>query len=225
MITETSSDLLFHSDAGLAVAKAAAHLADSALLAEGGCLTSASVAAYYGLFHLGLAVMWIVPGSLDDRLRDDLERIRREGAGLPDKTISHDKMRGYLTAVFKAQSGVDLGALGSLFCSAKELREFVQYGPRVTYEGGQSYVGPCHLTHSIARRLINDANDSFVATLTTIHPLCTYKGAAWGFAMGSAPRLLSDTQFPFVGWYTEATLVRAKLMIESVKEMVSKKAS
>jgi hypothetical protein len=87
----------------------------------------ASVAGYYSLFHLGIFLLLSAPHLIEPALRRDIGTALKKGGQDPSRVVTHTQLCKFLD---KCQSYAALPAtFVGLFNKAKELREYINYGP------------------------------------------------------------------------------------------------
>jgi hypothetical protein len=101
---------------------------------------SATVSAYYSLLHLAITLIYLCPDKIDASLRDKLRAKRGQGEIDPSYLISHNAALEFIKLCI--QDGLDSRFYSQLEY-AKKLREFVNYGPRLTINNDTPYFGPC----------------------------------------------------------------------------------
>ena len=201
----------FWVEAQVAVAKSAVFLAAAEADVSRHDFSLGAVDAYYGLFHLSLALMWLLPESLPVKLRESLASTRDAGSVLPNKLTSHKAAERFLC---DGQVDLPVPKLGTLFREALELREFASYGHRVSYDApGEPVVGPCSLTPNRVERVVRTAPPVFTEALRAAWPRTAYDGALGQITADGARRLLDDPQFPFKDWHSPAALGRARQLL------------
>ncbi|MGB9104774.1 MAG: hypothetical protein WCC59_08450, partial [Terriglobales bacterium] len=105
---------------------------------------ASAVSVYYSFFHLGVALIlayWSQPPSQDEhhtRLRKALEKWKKIQSPLPSEVpdpgedVGHQDVRSFLT--------LEIPEFLKTLDAAKQMREFVSYGPRVRSDGNKSIV-------------------------------------------------------------------------------------
>lgn len=163
MITQAEQDVAafgYNALASLAKAIAFRSLALQALKTNE--RISATVCAYYSLLHLAITLIYFCPQYVDTVLLDKLRAKRGTGEIDPSNIISHK------SAIEFVKSCVQYG-LNSNFHSqlerAKNLREFVNYGPRLTIDNDTPYFGPCNDRPQDCDSLISSVTDVFPLAL------------------------------------------------------------
>lgn len=207
----------FWVEAEVATAKAAVFIASAEADIGRGDYALGAVNSYYGLFHLGLSLLWQMPDSMPEELHQTLIRIRDAGNELPHKGMKHAAIEEFVEGFF-LRSDLDLPVLAfrGLFAEAKALREFASYGPRVTYRSAQPFVGPCAIKPRDVQRLVQAAPVAFRQSLTAAWGKTAYDGTLGRIVADGAGQLLNDAQFPFVGWFGSAVLERARQLVRSL---------
>jgi len=96
----------------------------------------AIISSYYSLFHCGLSLVFFNPEKLDKSHDFLVELLKdRENGDDPQKKITHKKLISLL-------SKNKFTALPSKLLYGKQIREFYNYGPRVTLDkNGNPYFG------------------------------------------------------------------------------------
>ena len=203
MTTEKDTQARFWVEAQVSIAKSSVLLATAKEEFARGELASASVNAYYSLFHMSLALMWLLPESIPPSLHQVLIEIRDSGEELPNKQTSHKKAEDFLCA----------GQLNLLV----PIREFVSYGPRVTYDGDQPLVGPCSFSPEKVLMVVREAPNVFTNALKAALPRTAYEGYLAHIVIDGAINLLRESQFPFKRWYSTSALEKAEKLINGLR--------
>jgi hypothetical protein len=204
----------FWVEAKVSIAKSAVFLGCGEADLDRGDLMSASINAYYSLFHLSLTLMWLLPGSMPQSLHEDLIKVRDAGEELPNKITSHKKAENFLRA---GQVNLPDPNLISLYQRALTLREFAIYGPRVTYNGDQPFVGTCSFQTRNVREIVQAMPDMFVSALRAAFPQTAYEGNLAPIVVDGAIDLLRGPEFPFKNWYSKSVFGRAEVLINGLR--------
>jgi len=208
----------FWVEAQVSIAKSAVLLATAEKELEAGDLIPASVNAYYSLFHLSLALMWLLPESLPSSLHRALIETRDTGMELPSKLTSHKKAEDFLCA---GQVDLPVRNLAPLYQRALKLREFASYGPRVTYDGEQPLVGHCSFLKRDVRELVLEVPEVFTNALQAALPQTAYEGYIGPIVLDGAIDLLRRTEFPFRNWYSVSVIERAEMLINNLRPLAA----
>lgn len=205
----------FWVEAQVAIAKSAVLLATAREETERGDLASSAVNAYYSLFHLSLALMWLLPESMPPSLHQGLIEIRDSGNELPSTMTSHKKAEDFLCG---GQVNLPVPNLASLYRLSLQLREFVSYGPRVTYDGDQPFVGPCSFQPQQVRLVVQQMPNIFVNALEAALPQTAYDGYLAPVVIDGAIELLRKSEFPFKSWYSSSAVEEAEKLIRRLRK-------
>ena len=205
----------FWVEAQVSIAKSAVLLATAREEIERGSLASATVNAYYSLFHLSLTLMWLLPESIPIPLHQALIEIRDSGKELPNKMTSHKKVEDFLCG---GQVNLPVPNLTSLYRLSHQLREFVSYGPRVTYDGDQPLVGPCTFQPDQVHSVVQQMPSIFLNALEAVLPQTAYEGDLAPVVIDGALDLLSKSEFPFRSWYSSSSVEQAKELIRKLRK-------
>jgi hypothetical protein len=123
---------------------------------------SATVSAYYSLLHLAITLIYLCPDKVEVTLRDRLRAERGQGAIDPSSLISHNSALKFIQRCI--QSGLDNRFYAQLEF-AKKLREFVNYGPRLTIINDTPNFGPCTNQPGDCNKLISSIDEIFPGAL------------------------------------------------------------
>lgn len=121
---------IFLIQAQAAYAKAVAFRAEATVAIATRTEIWAAVAGYYSLFHLSIALMFILPEFVDPPLLRKLVEGRGRGARDPTDRIKHAALPRFLESC--EQNGLPPN-LRALLGELKRLREFANYEPRVVW--------------------------------------------------------------------------------------------
>lgn len=205
----------FWVEAQVSIAKSAVFIGAAEAEVNNGDLIPASISAYYALFHLSLSLMWLLPESLPPALYQNLIEIRDAGKELPNKITSHKKTEDFLC---NGQVNLPIPNLAPLYKRALKLREFASYGPRVTYDGEQPFVGPCSFQRRDVREIVISVPNLFLSAFKTALPKTAYKGYLGPIVIDHAVELLRGSEFPFKGWFADSVLNRAEALIKGLRD-------
>jgi uncharacterized protein (UPF0332 family) len=208
----------FWVEAQVSIAKSTVFLATAEKELEAGDLMPASVSAYYSLFHLSLALMWLLPESMPPSRHRDLIEIRDTGNELPNKLTSHKQAEAFLCA---GQVDLPVPKLRPLYQRALKLREFASYGPRVTYDGEQPQVGDCSFQTRDVRDVVKEIPNIFINALRAALPRTAYDADLAPVVLDGALDLLRRTEFPFKNWYSMSVIKRAEILIDELRAPAS----
>lgn len=127
---------------------------------------SATVSAYYSLLHLAITLIYLCPDKIKTSLRDKLRAKRGQGETDPSYLIKHEYALEFVKICL--QDGLD-SRFYSLLLSAKKLREFVNYGPRLTFNNETPYFGPCTDQPKDCDKLVPQIDEIFPSALKWAH--------------------------------------------------------
>jgi hypothetical protein len=208
----------FWVEAQVSITKSAVLLATAEKELESGDLIPASVSAYYSLFHLSLALMWLLPESMPPSLHAALIATRDAGMELPNKLTSHKKAEDFLCA---GQVNLPVSNLGLLYQRALKLREFASYGPRITYDGEQPQVDLCSFLKRDVREVVLEVPKVFINALQAALPRTAYEGYLGPIVLDGAIDLLRRVDLPFKNWYSASVIERAEMLISNLRASAS----
>ena len=207
----------FYLEASVGLAKASVFLAT----AEDNLSRGDFLSAYYSVFHLAQALMWLFVDQLPDKSLTKFTDIRIKGGGLPSAEVKHADVEKFLCDGQLKLSNTK--SLCSLFRDAQELREFANYGPRVTWSGTQPIVGPCHLSTTRVESVVARLRPEFISTMKLASPETAMKGILGRIVLHQAIELLKDAKSPFSAWSSGKAYKEAVDLLEILyKEPTSK---
>lgn len=218
MSSSGRSHTRFWVEAQVSLAKAAVFLSAAEEDARRGSPATAGVHAYYSLFHLVQAFMWLRPECLPSNLHETLLRARDQGGALPDRQTTHSAVGKFIRSGQLRLPGDDLPRL---FEQALRLREFASYGPRVTYDGGRPTVGPCDVRRQHVVAAVGALCPTFIDALAAVAAATELQGAFGRITVEKARVLLSDNQFPFRDWFPDRVVARADAVLMEAESRVS----
>ena len=210
---EKDLETRFWVEAVVATAKSAVFLATAEEETNRGDLIPAAWSAFYSVFHLSLALMWLLPQHLATTGLN-VAAIQDAGEELPNRKITQQRIKKFLV------SGPFDGLphkLGKLFEDAKKLREFANYGPRVTYDNEEPVVGPCSLLPRDVRYLVREVREAFSDTLKWALPQTALGGELGAIVVDDAAAMLDQPQFPFTSWCSPCVKENAKALLTALR--------
>lgn len=202
----------------VSVAKSVSFIVSAKECVDNKNYVSGAICAYYALFHFGLFLMWLFPELIETKLKEDLVKRRDKGEDLPASDIpTHKQIKKFLKAI---SDKLGVAQLVWNFDRAQDLRNFVNYEPRVYYDGKQPYVGRCEHNPANVCRVVQDCPDIFRNVIGTVWALddTNMKKSLICGALTDSINLLEDSQFPFVNWFPDSVLNRAVEVIGSYIE-------
>jgi hypothetical protein len=203
----------FWVEAEVATAKSAVFLAFAEEEADRGDLIPAAWSAFYSVFHLSLALMWLLPQHIE-AIGLDVAAIQDAGEELPSPKITCERIKKFL---MRSPFDVLPHKLSKLFEDAKELREFANYGPRVTYDNQGPVIGPCSLLPRDVRYLVGKVREAFNDTLKWALPQTADDGELGATVVDKAADMLDQAQFPFKSWCSTGVREKAKALLTALR--------
>ncbi len=179
-----------------------------------------AVSAYYSIFHLSLFVMWLKPEYLQPAIKDKLIKIQDAGGPLPDKSISHGNIEEFLCEDH-GELLVSVKELGELFKKAKGYREFASYGPRVTTNGDNIFIGPCSFTIETLNDIINETEKLIKQTVLSVLPKTAYDGMLGNIVVDQSIPMIEQSDLSFRKWSSPDIIKRASVLLEDIKRGVT----
>jgi hypothetical protein len=161
MINDSEQGTFYYNSLG-ALAKAVAFRSMAIHALNSGERVNATVSAYYSLLHLAFMLMYFFPDKIETTLLAKLKARRGSGETDPSSMIKHTDALAFIDECTK--EGLDRNVYSRLMY-AKRLREFVNYGPRVTIKKGMPRFGPCSDRPNDSNNLVQALDDLIPATL------------------------------------------------------------
>ena len=211
----------FFFEAAVATAKSSVFILTAEDEAQRGEFLPAAISTYYSLFHLSLGMMWMFADQLPRNILDKLTEVRKKGDALPSSAISHKMVERFLCEDQLKLSNAK--SLGALFRRAQELRNFANYGPRVTFTGKQPFIGPCDLSTEDVQKLVNQIKLEFTNTLRLACPETALDGTLGRSVIDQAIDLLNRSEFPFMNWSSKTVHEQALRLLSDLRDELKKK--
>lgn len=123
---------IFWPQAQAAYAKAIIFIAEARIAIKSYEYIWAAIALYYSLFHLTISLMFMVPKLIKQEKLSRLLTSRHEGTSDPTYLITHSELPEFLK---RCESKGFTDKLRKYLTVSKELREFVNYKPRIEFQG------------------------------------------------------------------------------------------
>ena len=129
---KTYKTSLFWPQAQASYAKSVIFAAEAKIAIKAGQYIWASISSYYSLFHLTIALMFMVPMLVEQEKLTKMITARKQGASDPTYLIKHSELPGFLKQCeFRGLTNL----LRAQMKKSKDVREFVNYRPRVEWQG------------------------------------------------------------------------------------------
>lgn len=219
MVTQAERDTSafgYNGIASLAKAVAFRSLASEALKANE--RISATVCAYYSLLHLAITLIYLCPDKLSPPLRNKLRAERQQGEVDPSSSISHNAALVFVRAC--GQDGLD-ARLHSNLQHAKDLREFVNYGPRLTISNKRAYFGPCTALSTDCDRLISVISDLFPLAMEWAYRHSELKGGFARIAVEKCVDFFVKPDLFYTQWCSRACIEESLAFIRRLEQKMS----
>lgn len=216
MIDQAEQDtavFAYNSLASLAKAVAFRSLAIQSLKANE--RVSATVSAYYSLLHLAITLIYLCPDKIGDTLLDKLRAGRGQGEIDPSNLISHNSALKFVKLCVR--DGLDRRFYLQLE-SAKKLREFVNYGPRVTIKNETPYFGPCTDQPEDCDRLISLIDEIFPSVLKWAYSHSPLHGAIAKIAVAKCSDFFIQPDLFYRQWCSKACIESSLEFIKNFKQ-------
>ncbi len=176
-----------------------------------------TIAAYYALFHVSIALMFLLPRELKGGLRDRLTKAWSGGLDDPTSLIPHRCVPKFLQAC----EAKDLSSrLREAVEAAWQLRLHVNYGPRAAWVGNQPvFKSLAHAPPEV--EMIANALESLLST--AIQWVSRATDLAWVRAVAAAAgvnQFLTNGDLLYVRWCSPEVLVEARKLAERLPNTV-----
>jgi hypothetical protein len=206
--------IIFYVEASVGLAKSSVFLSTAEEDLIRGDLVSAAISGYYSIFHLTLALMWLFADELPKTVLDRLMEIRKKGNELPSSEVTHTNAQRFLCdGQLKLSNKKELCFL---FRKTQDLREFANYGPRVTWKDGHPFIGPCHFSIDQVKELVPKLRPAFISTVKLATPATAIDGDLGKIVLRQATALLTHKQFPFSTWSSEKIQKEALTLLSTL---------
>ena len=212
----------YYAEAAVGIAKSSVFLNISEDEVKRNEIISASISAYYSIFHLSLALIWLFTDSLPENLKLKVSDLRDKGNELPSSDITHRRIEEFLCK--KQLKLSNTTSLCKLFRRAQELRVFCNYGPRVTWPKDNPIVGPCNISIDDVKTLVSEIRPVFIETLKIAAPETGAQGDIACIALHQSIDIIRRPGFPFIGWTSSQVHEGALAILQNIyKEVLEMK--
>lgn len=216
MITQAEQDAFdFYFNAAASLAKTVAFRSLAIQLLRVNERISAVVSAYYSLFHLAITLIYLCPDKIDIVLLDKLRAKRGGGAIDPSNLITHKSALEFVQRC--VQNGLDNKFFLNLDY-AKNLREFVNYGPRITINNETPYFGPCNYTPSDCDKLVWSLDEIIFVVLEWACNNSPLKGALAKSIIGKCYEFFTENDLFYTRWCSRASIESCLKLIENLEQ-------
>ena len=173
----------------------------------------ASISVYYSLFHLSIAAMYFCPQMMHKEQRDKLlKEIEQRSGGDPTEKITHKAVLNFL----KDCQGKGLSSSCSkLLELAKNLREFVNYGPRITLDKPKIIFGSLKYQIEDIDDLVMNCDDVIITILSWVHinsPL-----GLGDVALEEVNVFFSKSDLLYINWCSEKAIIASQKFIKTIR--------
>jgi len=168
---------------------------------------NSTVSIYYSFLHLAICLMYFCPNKMDNAYCDNLLQKRDGGESDPTKEIKHCDAINFV-------KNCKRDGLREDFCSqlklAKKLREFVNYGPRITLDNGKPYFGPCDFGPSDCDKLVSSYDEIYKSSILWAKENSPLNGALVVAGLEQCEEFFQKNELFYKRWCSDFT-IRAAL--------------
>jgi hypothetical protein len=175
---------------------------------------SATITAYYSLLHLAITLIYLCPHKIDNDLRDRLRAKRGQGETDPSDLITHKRALEFIRECTVA--GLDSEFQLKLE-KTKNLREFVNYGPRLTIISGAPYFGPCNYNPLDCHNIISRLDDIFAQALGWVCKNSLLNGAFAATAIALCDQFFLKPDLFYRQWCSSGSLEASIEFVNQLK--------
>lgn len=175
---------------------------------------SATVSAYYSLLHLAIMLMYFFPDKIETSLFNDLKARRGSGETDPSNIIKHTDALNFIEE--RTNEGLNRNFYIRLK-SAKRLREFVNYGPRLTIERGNPRFGPCNDRPSDSNNLVQSLDDIIQNTMQWAYTNGSLNGVWVLTALSQCPDFFRQHDLFYTQWCSSGSNETSVKFLEQLK--------
>jgi hypothetical protein len=189
------------------------HLAD-------GLLIPAAISFYYFMFHLSLVMLLMDPErSTRDVQRMLLNKLQQTPGADPTKEVRHNHVEKFLLAA--QGNGLVSERFVQVFQGAQEVREFVNYAPRVQVGRDVIWQSIRHTSYQSYLRAFFGGIDAMIEEFGRWTFNWGRPTADWILiAATPEPDFLSDPQFMYVAWCPEDIIQDAQAIRSRLAEQL-----
>ena len=178
-----------------------------------------SIAAYYSLFHLSMFILCLTPHLLSPSQRRRINNALRQGQRDPSPQISHRMIDSFLDLC--AGNGLP-GTFPSVVREARQLREFANYGPRVTYKPDEIFIYSSEFPPAAVTRIVNQLHSLFRDVVLWLC-VASVDGGIWvPIALEQAGKFFAMSGPPYKDWVPSRVHRRADQLRVALHRAVSR---
>jgi hypothetical protein len=176
------------------------------------------MSGYYSLFHLVSGIIYLCPQMLEPKRRKEiLDAIERTGGLEP--SVEKLSRIGHIEAQKFIKKCVRKGfneKCASLVEEAKKLREYVNYGPRMSIKSGSPVFGDCQIGPEIVDKFIAQLDDCLLEAISWSQINNITQGYSTMLAIGHIGQFLDDPQLFYLDWCSQETIEKSKSFLEKI---------
>ncbi len=175
---------------------------------------SATVSAYYSLLHLAITLIYLCSDKLNGSLHNKLRAERGQGEVDPSRLISHKSALEFVKACVR--DGLD-NRLYSQLEYAKHLREFVNYGPRLTISNDTPNFGPCNDRPNHCDSLVLVVSELFPLALEWAYKHSPLDGVIAKIAVDLCSKFFVQSDLFYAQWCSKECIEDSLEFIKDLK--------
>jgi hypothetical protein len=178
-------------------------------------LISATISGYYSLLHMAISLMYFCHKILFPEQRNKLMKIIDTEGCDPTETIKHEHAINFIKQC--VHRNLDRLCLDT-FELGKRLREYVNYGPRLSFSNDTPIFGDCGITPGNLDDFISSIDDCIIKAMQWAKNHSTTGNFSFiKLAIDQITQFFENKDLFYPKWCNEDILSDAKLFYEKIK--------
>jgi hypothetical protein len=204
---------IFWPQADAEYAKAIIFTAEAQVAAQCGQYMWGAIAGYYSLFHLTIALMYILPKFIKQDKLTELITDRKDGTTDPTTCIKHRDLPPFLA--FCELKGLT-PELSKKIKISKNLREFVNYRPRIEWEKGSLIFRACEFKRQDVEHVVGSLEFLIQTSLDWAEPQTEASRLITTTTKFQASTFLQQDDLLYKNWCSPEVLSKASKIAEAL---------
>jgi len=221
-LIDVANKFFFFGVSSLAKALVFRSLAKQALVTRERIL--AAISGYYSLFHLAMAIMFLCPQMLNAKRRKEIFDVIEETEGLdPSERIKGFKRIDHTEAISFLKKCTSKGfnaKCAHLLEEAKELREYVNYGPRMHVKNGHPIFGDCDKIPELVDNVINQLDGCLLEGIKLLLNNCQFLGFSTLLALEYVEQFLDKPDLFYLKWCSQEMIEKSKIFLAEIFQQI-----
>ncbi len=185
----------------------------------------AAISGYYSLFHLAMAIMYLCPQMLKPKRLKEIYKAIENSEGLDPsgrikefKRINHSEAKEFIKEC--TSRGLN-NKCADLLKEGNELRNYVNYGPRMSIKNGPSF-GDCKTKPGIIDEFIDQLDDCLMEGIKWSQNNSKVAGYSTLHALGHIEQFLDNPDLFYIEWCSQDIIEKSKKFLTKIFQELNK---